>query len=85
MADRTPDECIAKIWDIANSNTDYCEPHIHAISDQWWGVYVECEHGKFKGESRGLVDISTAFLGAMSNYWRGHPESTTTIPNRQET
>lgn len=76
MADRTPDECIAKVWDIANGNPDHCEPHISADSDQWWLVSIDCEHGKFNGESQGQCDISTAFLGALSNYWRGHPDST---------
>ena len=75
MADRTPDECIAKVWEIANANPGNCEPSFTAHSDQWWGVWIECAHGKFKGESQGLCDISTAFLGAMSNYWRGHPDS----------
>jgi hypothetical protein len=75
MADRTPDECMEKIWGIANGNPDYCEPHVRAFSDMWWGVWIECAHGKFKGESVGLCDVSTAFLGAMSDYWRAHPES----------
>lgn len=81
MADRTPDECIAKVWEIANGNPDLCEPEFLAICDQWWGVIVKCPHGQFKGESQGQLDVSTAFLGAMSNYWRGHPDSAGATPS----
>jgi hypothetical protein len=75
MADRTPDECISKVWDIANGNPDYCEPSFKAMCDQWWLVFIKCAHGKFTGESQGQCDVSTAFLGALSNYWRAHPDS----------
>lgn len=75
MADHTPDECIDKVWDIANANPDYCEPHFSTLCDQWWLVFIKCAHGEFTGESRGQVDVSAAFLGALSNYWRAHPDS----------
>lgn len=76
MADRTPDECVTKVWEIARGNPDPCDPVFDACTDQWWGVWITCPHGRFKGESLSLTEVSTAFRGAMSNYWRAHPDST---------
>ena len=71
MADLTPDELIAKAWEIADNEA--CDGVTWtAASDQWWRVTVSCLHGKFSGTSKGPMDVSRASASALEKFFEAH-------------
>ena len=73
VADLTPDEVIAKAWEIAGN--DECDGVTWtAGGDQWWQVSASCLHGKFSGTSKGPMDVSRAFTRTLEKFTEAHPD-----------
>ena len=63
------DEVIDRMWTLYLGTDDDADcVTIRPRCDQWWGVYVECDHGKAKGYSRGPLDLSNAFRHALVEF-----------------
>jgi hypothetical protein len=70
----TPDEVIAKAWEITGN--DECDGVTWtAASDQWWRVTASCLHGKYTGTSAGPMDVSTAFARVLERLAAAHDGS----------
>lgn len=64
-------ESIARAFEVANVYG--CEPTWTVRCDQWWTVVIACEHGKYQGASRGILDPRSAFDCAAEFFDRLHP------------
>lgn len=44
-----------------------------AMVDQWWHIYVACDHGRWRGVSNGPIDLVVGLQRAIALAKREHP------------